>query len=72
MAADDDALKTLARTIDVPPTPQEILLRPDEQVAYVSCDKAQKIAVIRLSDWTVEKLMNTEVYPDGLAWAKSD
>jgi len=44
----------VAHVIDVPAAPQEVLMRPDGQVAYVSCDTSHKIAVIRTSDWTVE------------------
>jgi len=64
-------LKTLAvaKTIDVPAAPQEVLVRPDGQIAYVSCDQTGKIAAIRTSDWTVEKLIDAGKAADGLAWA---
>jgi DNA-binding beta-propeller fold protein YncE len=39
----------IVRTIDVPKAPQEILVRPDSPVAYVSCDTSRKIAGINLS-----------------------
>lgn len=57
------------RTIDVPPSPQEVLVRPDGKVAYVSCDVPGKVAAIRTSDWTVEKVIDAGKYADGLAWA---
>jgi DNA-binding beta-propeller fold protein YncE len=59
----------VAYAIDVPAAPQEILVRPDGREAYVSCDASQKIAVIRVSDWTLEKLIDAGRGADGLAWA---
>jgi DNA-binding beta-propeller fold protein YncE len=57
--------------IDVPPTPQEILVRPDNKIAYVSCDAAAKVAAIRIPDWKVEKLIDAGKEADGLAWSQS-
>ncbi|MBV9084609.1 MAG: YncE family protein [Acidobacteriaceae bacterium] len=64
-------LKTLqvAHTVDVPAAPQEVLIRPDDSVAYVSCDKDNKIAAVSTSDWKVEKLIDAGKTADGLAWA---
>jgi DNA-binding beta-propeller fold protein YncE len=59
----------VTHTIDVPSAPQEILIPPDADVAYVSCDTSHKVAVIRTSDWTVEKLIDAGPAADGLAWA---
>jgi DNA-binding beta-propeller fold protein YncE len=59
----------VAENIDVPAAPQEILIRPDGQVAYVSCDASHKVAVIRTTDWKVEKLIDAGAGADGLAWA---
>jgi len=59
----------VAKTIDVPAAPQEVLIRPDGKVAYVSCDQTGKIAAIRTSDWMVEKLIDAGKAADGLAWA---
>jgi DNA-binding beta-propeller fold protein YncE len=59
----------VAKVIDVPAAPQEVLVRPDGQAAYVSCDASRKIAMIRTSDWTVEKLIDAGKGTDGLAWA---
>ncbi len=63
-------LRTLqaARTIDVPETPTEILVRPDGKAAYVSC--GGKVAVIRLADWKVEAEIDAGKGADGLAWAR--
>jgi DNA-binding beta-propeller fold protein YncE len=60
---------TVAHTIDVPRTPQEVLVRPDDRVVYVSCDMENKIAAINTADWKVEKLIDTGKGTDGLAWA---
>ncbi len=64
-------LQTLkvVKTVDVPKAPQEILVRPDNKVAYVSCDHTNQVAAIRIGDWTVEKLINAGKTADGLAWA---
>jgi len=66
-------LKTmqLARTIDVPAAPQEVLVRPDGRVAYVSCDASRKVAAIDTAKWTVESLIDAGAAADGLAWAAS-
>ena len=32
----------VARTLDVPQAPQEVLIRPDGRVAYVSCDASHQ------------------------------
>jgi DNA-binding beta-propeller fold protein YncE len=62
----------LERTIDVPKAPQEVLIRPDNSVAYVSCDTSHKIAVINLKTWKVDKLIDVGRGADGLAWAKGN
>ena len=49
----------------------EVLIRPDDQMAYVSCDKSGKIAAISTSDWKVSKLIDAGKDADGLAWAAS-
>lgn len=61
----------VVRTVDVPKAPQEILVRPDNQVAYVSCNASAKVAALNLSNWTVEKLIDAGKLADGLAWAAS-
>lgn len=60
----------VARTVDVMSAPQEVLVRPDDQVAYVSCDRSHKIAAINLKDWNVEKFIDAGRGCDGLAWAR--
>jgi DNA-binding beta-propeller fold protein YncE len=59
----------VAHVMDVPSAPQFVLVRPDNRVAYVSCDASHKIAVINISSWTVDKLIDTGKGADGLAWA---
>ena len=66
-------LKTMMvdHLLDVPARPQEILVRPDDQAAYVSCDQSGKVAVINLKSWQVEDVINAGDGADGLAWASS-
>jgi DNA-binding beta-propeller fold protein YncE len=59
----------VAHTIDVPRSPQEVIVRPDDKVAYVSCDSSNQVAAIDLSAWKVKKLIDTGKGADGLAWA---
>ena len=40
---------TLARTLDVPKAPQEVVLGPDGRRAYVSCDASGKVAAIDIA-----------------------
>jgi YVTN family beta-propeller protein len=56
------------RVIRVPADPQEILVRPDDRVAYVSCDVSKKIAAIDLASGKIEKLIDVGTGADGLAW----
>ena len=53
----------------MPPAPQEILIRPDGQVAYISCSHSNQVAAIQIANWSV-KLMEAGRGVDGLAWAK--
>ena len=59
----------MVKTISVPPAPQEVLIRPDAQFAYVSCDKSHQVAAIQIGNWGV-KLIEAGRGADGLAWAK--
>lgn len=69
VAAVDLRSMSVARTVDVPEAPQEILMRPDGQVAYISCDTSEKVAALNLNKWVVEKLITVGSGADGLAWA---
>jgi DNA-binding beta-propeller fold protein YncE len=59
----------VAHTIDVPTKPQEVLISPDGQTAYVSCDQSAKVAAINTADWTVKTMIDAGKGADGLAWA---
>ena len=59
----------LTRTIDVCRSPQEILVRPDGKVAYVSCSGSHQVAAIDLPQWKVEPFIEAGNGADGLAWA---
>ena len=65
----DLASMQLTKTIDVPAAPQEVLVRPDGRVAYVSCDASRKVAAIDTAKWTVDSLIDAGAAADGLAWA---
>ena len=58
----------VARSLDVPRAPQEVLIAPDGKTAYVSCDASHEVAQIGLADWNV-KLIDAGKGADGLAWA---
>ncbi len=59
------------RAVDVPRAPQEVLIRPDNREAYISCDASKKIAVLNLKTWKVDKLIDVGRGADGLAWASA-
>lgn len=59
----------VARRIDVAESPQEVLIRPDGKVAYVSCAAAGKVAAIDLAQWKVQSLIAAGKFADGLGWA---
>jgi YVTN family beta-propeller protein len=67
VAVVDLAKMTVDRTIPVGKDPVQILLRPDGQVAYVSCSGDGKVAAINLASWKVEKQIETGP-TDALAW----
>jgi len=58
----------VVRTVPVAADPVQILVRPG--VAYVSCTKDGKVAVLNLESWKVEKLIETGPGADGLAWVE--
>jgi DNA-binding beta-propeller fold protein YncE len=62
----------VVHSINVPKAPQEVLVRPDDQVAYVSCDASKQVAEINLKTWNVDRLIDAGKSADGLAWAKGD
>ncbi len=62
----------VVRTLEVPKSPQEVLVRPDGAMAYVSCNQSAEVAAIDLADWKVERLIGVGANDDGLAWARQD
>ena len=46
-----------------------VVVRPDSREAYVSCDVSGKVAVLNLTNWKVDKLIDAGKGADGLAWA---
>jgi YVTN family beta-propeller protein len=69
LSTQDPGTLKVARTIDVPKGPAEILMRPDGLVAYVSCPPSNQVAAIDLAQWKVQTLISAGGYSDGLAWA---
>ena len=51
----------------VPAAPQEVLIRPDGKIAYVSCNTSGKVAAIDLAQWKVQNLIAAGNFADGLA-----
>jgi YVTN family beta-propeller protein len=72
VAVVDLEAKKVVHDLQLPRAPQEILVRPDGAVAYVSCDASAKIGVIDLKEWKVTTLIEVGKNADGLAWAKGD
>jgi YVTN family beta-propeller protein len=72
VAVVDLAEKKVVKTLQLPRAPQEILVRPDGEVAYVSCDASGKIGVIDLKEMKVSTLIDVGAKADGLAWAKAE
>ena len=60
----------VVRSISVPSAPQEILMRPDGKVAYVSCNVSGKVAAIDLAQWKVQDVIDVGKGADGLGWAR--
>jgi len=60
----------VARTVPVAQSPQEILIPPDGQIAYVSCMDSGQVDAIDLASWKVDKLLTAGKGADGLGWAQ--
>jgi DNA-binding beta-propeller fold protein YncE len=58
----------VARTMDVPKTPTEIIITPDGKLAYASC--GQNVAVLDLARWTLSATIEAGQGADGLALAQ--
>jgi DNA-binding beta-propeller fold protein YncE len=72
VAVVDLEAKKVVREFQLPRAPQEILIRPDGAVAYVSCDFSAKIGVIDLKKWELSTLIEVGKNADGLAWVKGE
>ncbi len=59
----------VARTIKVCGAPQAILVQPDKPIAYASCESTHHVAVLNLTNWKMQKTIDTGKGSDGLAWA---
>jgi YVTN family beta-propeller protein len=58
----------ITRSFDLPEIPLGMLIRPDGDVAYVSCIGAGKIAVLNLRTWQMEEPIVLTRGVDGMAW----
>jgi DNA-binding beta-propeller fold protein YncE len=65
-------LKTMqvAKTIDVPDGPAEVLIAPGGKTAYVACNSKDQVAEIDLGQWKVSRVIDAGKDADGMAWAK--
>ncbi len=59
----------VVRQVAVGKYPQEIVVRPDDKVAYVSCMNEGKVAAVNLETWKMDELIAAGRDADGLAWA---
>jgi DNA-binding beta-propeller fold protein YncE len=59
----------VARNVPTPPDPQEVLMRPDGKVAYVSCVGSHQVAEVDLATWKVTRTIQDGNNSDGIAWA---
>lgn len=64
----DMATLKIAKTFDLPESPSEILVTPDSAVAFISCVRAGKIAVLDLRAWKLQEPIALTPGVDGLAW----
>lgn len=71
LLAIDAATMKIDKTFDLPDSPSEILVTPDGAIAFVSCVKAGKIAVLDLRNWQLHEPIVLTAGVDGLAWAPS-
>lgn len=56
--------------VDVPPTPQRIVVPPGTgEFAYVTCDRSDVVVEIDLGAGAVRRTFDVGAGPDGLAWA---
>ena len=70
LAIIDLAAMKVEHVVDVGARPQEVLIRPDGRVAYVSCFGARHVSVVDLSTWQVVHKIDTGEKADGMVWVK--
>ena len=64
-------LKTMkvARSVETPADPEEVIVEPDGKRAWVSCPNSGLVAEIDLGSWKVTRKIVMGKASDGLAWA---
>lgn len=60
----------LVKSLVVPKAPQEVLIEPHGEVAYVSCDHSGEVVAINIAGWRLDQHIKVGPGADGLAWAK--
>jgi DNA-binding beta-propeller fold protein YncE len=65
----DLATMQVVRRVKTPDDPEEVLMRPDGKVGYVSCVASRRIAELDLGTWTVTRTIEDGDNSDGIAWA---
>jgi DNA-binding beta-propeller fold protein YncE len=68
LLAIDLATLNVAKTLELPGAPSEILVRPAGGIAFVSCMDSGKIAVVDLRAWQLQEPIVLTAGVDGLAW----
>jgi YVTN family beta-propeller protein len=71
LALIDLEIGAVKKVIDIGPRPQEVLIRPDGKLAYVSCFGSNFVAAVDLSSNTVVDRVETGAKADGMAWVSS-
>jgi len=69
LIAYDAAARQEIKRIPLGGTPVGILVSPDSQRAFVALNGVDKVAVVNLKIFTIEKTLEPGKGPDGLAWA---
>ncbi len=69
LAAVNLATMSVDHLISIGPRPQEVLLRPDGKVAYVSCFGGRQIIAVDTLTWQVTASMDSGDKADGMGWA---
>jgi YVTN family beta-propeller protein len=69
LAVVDWKTQEVRHVISVGPRPQEVILRPDGKVAYVSCFGGRQAVAVDVGTWTVTERMDSGEKADGMAWA---